>query len=304
MSLPQEHLEYPRRRHGQDIDRYDWRLAKDRAPVRRADGADLSVMIVVACEFHPIEPKKDPFNHPHGMVTPYPDLRHFTTRDYGNRVGVFRILRAMKAHGVRATFALSADLLARAAPLAEAVVEDGHEIAAAGLNGDAIHHGTLDEDDERRRIEAVRAAFERAGLAPRTWLSPARQQSFNTPDLLVEHGFDICLDWEIDQVPVSMRTRSGPLTCLPLHNELDDYKLLIERTQEEAVWARQIAEAREALLAEADDRGAQVFGFSLTPFVTGQPFRYPALDAVLHGIAADPRCRTETAQEIAAAFPA
>ena len=101
-----------------------------------------------------------------------------------------------------------------------------------------------------------------------------------------------------------MRTRSGPLTCLPLHNELDDYKLLIERTQEEAVWARQIAEAREALLAEADDRGAQVFGFSLTPFVTGQPFRYPALDAVLHGIAADPRCRTETAQEIAAAFPA
>ena len=49
MSLPQEHLEYPRRRHGQDIDRYDWRLAKDRAPVRRADGTDLSVMIVVAC---------------------------------------------------------------------------------------------------------------------------------------------------------------------------------------------------------------------------------------------------------------
>ena len=67
------------------------------------------------------------------MVTPYPDLRHFTTRDYGNRVGVFRILRALKAHGIRATFALSADLLARAAPLAEAIVEDGHEIAAAGL---------------------------------------------------------------------------------------------------------------------------------------------------------------------------
>ena len=172
MSLPQEHLEYPRRRHGQDIDRYDWRLAKDRAPVRRADGADLSVMIVVACEFHSINPKKDPFNHPHGMVTPYPDLRHFTTRDYGNRVGVFRILRTMKARGVRATFALSADLLARAAPLAEAIVEDGHEIAAAGLNGDAIHHGALDEDEERRRIEAVRAAFERAGLAPKNLAEP------------------------------------------------------------------------------------------------------------------------------------
>ena len=303
MSLPQEHLEYPLRRHGQDIDRYDWRLAKDRAPVRRDDGVDLAVMIVVVCEFHPINPKKDPFNHPHGMVTPYPDLRHFTTRDYGNRVGVFRILRALKAHGVKATFALSADVLARAAPLAQAIVEDGHEVAAAGLNGDAIHHGALDEDEERRRIAAVRAAFDGAGLAPRSWLSPARQQSFNTPDLLVEHGFDICLDWEIDQVPVAMRTRSGPLTCLPLHNELDDYKLIIERTQEEAVWARQIAESREALLEESGERGSQVFGFSLTPFVSGQPFRYPALDGVLAGIAGDSRCRTETAQEIAAAFP-
>ena len=104
-------------------------------------------------------------------------------------------------------------------------------------------------------------------------------------------------------MPVAMRTRSGPLTCLPLHNELDDYKLIIERTQEEAVWARQIAESREALLGESGERGSQVFGFSLTPFVSGQPFRYPALDGVLAGIAGDSRCRTETAREIASAFP-
>ena len=66
------------------------------------------------------------------MVTPFPDLRHFTSRDYGNRVGVFRILKALRERGLTATFALSAALLERAAPLIDAIVNDGHEIAAAG----------------------------------------------------------------------------------------------------------------------------------------------------------------------------
>jgi len=101
-----------------------------------------------------------------------------------------------------------------------------------------------------------------------------------------------------------MRTRSGPLTCLPLYNELDDYKLIIDRTQDESVWARQIQETRDVLLSEFDARGAQVFGFALTPFVAGQPFRYGSLDSILEGIATDPDCKAETAQEIAAAFPA
>ena len=300
MSLPADYLHYPNRRYGQDIDRYYWGLAKDRAPITHPQGIAVSAMIVVACEFHPINPNKDPFNHPHGMITPYPDLRHFTTRDYGNRVGVFRILRALKAHGLKATFAVSSDLIGRARPLIDAIIDGGHEIAAAGLNGDAIHHAGLDRDAESRRIESVRAAFQAIGLQPETWLSPARQQSPMTPDLLTAHGFKTCLDWEVDQVPISMRTDHGPLTCLPLHNELDDFKLLNERKQNEAVWARQIGEACEMLVDEAQARGWQCFGFGLTPFVSGQPFRYQALSQIFAGIAADPNCRAETASETAA----
>lgn len=302
MSLPQEYLEYKQRRYGQDIERYDWQLAKDRAPFRRQDGVKVSAMIVVVCEFHPINPKKDPFNNPHGMITPYPDLRHFTTRDYGNRVGVYRILKALGTHGLRATFALSADLLARARPLVDAILAGGHEIGAAGLNGDAIHHGGLGNDEEKQLIESVRVAFGQAGLSPRSWMSPARQQGFATPDFLVENGFDICLDWEMDQVPVAIRTDAGPLTCVPVHNELDDFKLIIERTQEESVWAHQLQETREFLGAEYRTRGSQIFGFTLTPFVSGQPFRYTALDSILAGIAADPGCKAETAHEIADTF--
>lgn len=300
MSLPSDYLSYPRRGYGQDIDRYDWAPARDRKPITHPEGYKASAMIVVACEFHPINPKKDPFNHPHGMITPYPDLRHFTTRDYGNRVGVFRILRALKANRLKASFAVSADLIARARPLIDTILDDGHEIAAAGLNGDAIHHAGLDETQESRRIESVRAAFSAIGLEPKAWLSPARQQSAKTPDLLTRHGFEICLDWEIDQVPIVMRTQNGRLTCLPLHNELDDFKLLNERKQDEAVWVRQLGEARAMLVEEHGARGWQSFGFSLTGFVAGQPFRYPALEEIFKSITDDPDCAAHTVSEIAA----
>ncbi|MEO1039874.1 MAG: polysaccharide deacetylase family protein [Pseudomonadota bacterium] len=302
MTLPSSYLDYPKRRHGQDMDRHDWRLAKERARVELKDRAKLAAAIIVPCEFHPINPAKDPFNHPHGMITPYPDLRHFTTRDYGNRVGVFRILNVLKAVGVTATFPVSAALLTRARPLMDAIIEDGHEIACAGLHGDAIHHSGLPEEDERTMIAEARAAFDAAGLNPTVWMSPARQESFNTPDLLAEAGFTTVLDWETDQIPLAMRTAHGPLTALPVHNELDDFKLLIERKQAEEVWARQILEAKDFLKSEHERYGAQVLGLTLTPFVAGQPFRIPALESLIDGLARDEAVWCAGASKIVEAF--
>lgn len=302
MSLDPSYLEYANRRHGQDMDRHDWRLAKDRPRVDLADGKQVAVMPVVVCEHHPIDPKKTPFGHPHGMVTPYPDLRHYTTRDYGNRVGVFRILKAFRKAGLTATFALSSDLLDRARPLVDAILNDGHEIAAAGLNGDAIHHSAMNEADERALIGQVRDAFTAAGLEPTAWMSPARQESFNTPDLLTEAGLSTVLDWETDQVPVFMRTKHGALAAPPVFNELDDYKLLIERKQTEDLWARQIVDSIDLLKAEHAARGAQVLGFTLTPFVIGQPFRIGTLEEVCATLAGDGAVWSAGASAVSGAF--
>ena len=303
MSLPPAYLDYDKRGYGQDIERYDWRLAKDRAPVRLKNARQVAAMIAIPCEYHPIDPQKNPFGHPHGMVTPFPDLRHFTTRDYGNRVGVFRLLDALKSAGLKATFPVSAALLTRARPLAEAIVGDGHELAAAGLHGDAIHHAGLSESEERAMIEDVREAFDAAGFHPTTWLSPARQESFATPDLLAEAGFTAVLDWESDGVPLPLRTRGRPITALPLLNELDDFRLLVERKQTEDLWTDQILEAKDYLKAEHDRHGAQVLGFTLTPFVAGQPFRMRSLTNMLAEFAGDEAVWCAGASEIRGAFP-
>lgn len=296
MSLPPEYLNYPHRSYGMDQDRYAWRPAAERKPL---PGPVVSAMIVVPIEHHTLEPVGKPFKHPGAMQTPYPDLRHYTTRDYGNRVGVFRILDALKAEGLKATLPINARQLTRLRPLIEVALSEGHEIAAYGLSTDHIHWGGLDRAEEAAWVAEVRARFVEAGLAPRAWLSPARQQSFATLDLIAAEGFDICLDWEIDEVPVAFKTDAGPVTMLPLLNEMDDRSLLIDRRQTEDEWADQILAAASLLGEDFERFGARMFGFTLTPYVAGQPFRIAALRRMLAGLEAT-GVRCATASELAA----
>ena len=298
MALPPDYLEYPLRKYGMDQDRYAWRPSGERGPLTWPAGKSVAAMIVVPIEFHMLNPAGKPFKSPGAMVTPYPDLRHFTTRDYGNRVGVFRLLDALKTEGLKATFPINAVLLERVRPLVDAILADGHEIAAYGWDTDHIHWGGLEADEEKRWVAKVREAFDAAGLKPRTWMSPARQQSFSTLDLIAEAGFDICLDWEQDTVPVPMRTEHGSVVAAPLSNELDDRQLLVDRRQDEKVWAAQIAEASAYLKSEAERYGGQVLGFTLTPYVAGQPFRMWAVRAILSNLAGDREVWAGTASEI------
>jgi peptidoglycan/xylan/chitin deacetylase (PgdA/CDA1 family) len=301
MPLPDDYLVYPHRAYGMDQDLYAWRPATSRPPIAWPDGRSVAAMIVVPIEHHSLTPPAKPFKSPGAMVTPYPDLRHYTTRDYGNRVGVFRILDELASAGLHATFPINADHLTRLAPLVEAITTAGHEIAAYGRSPEHIHWTGLEPGVERQWIAEARAAFAAAGLSPRTWLSPARQQSYATLDLLAAAGFDICLDWEQDDAPTPMTTPSGVVTAVPLFNELDDRTLMIDRRQSEDDWARQILEARDYLKADADRFGGRVLGFTLTPYVSGQPFRISALRGVLADLAADDQVWSATASQIVAA---
>ncbi|MCA3699612.1 MAG: polysaccharide deacetylase family protein [Brevundimonas sp.] len=301
MPLPEEHLIYPHRRRGMDQSLYDWRPVGERPKGRWPGDRGLAVMIVMPVEWHMLDPSGKPFKHPGAMQTPWPDLRHYTTRDYGPRVGAYRLLRALKEAGLKATVPVNGIALERYRPLAEAALEDGHEIAAHGWSTDAIHHAGLSEDEERVLVARTREAFDRAGLTPRTWMSPARQQSFRTLGLIAEAGFDVCLDWEQDEVPVAMTTDDGVVHAVPLMNELDDRTLLIDRRQTEDVWADQMLEAAAFLKADAGADDRRVLGFTLTSYVAGQPFRMSAVRRMLAGLAQSGGW-SATASEIASAL--
>lgn len=298
MALPDDYLIYPKRGYGMDQSLYRWRVAADRPKLAWPGNTAVAAMVVVPIEHHGLTPPGKPFKHPGAMVTPYPDLRHYTTRDYGNRVGVFRILDELKAAGVKAVFPVNADQLERLKPLIDAIVADGHEVAAYGLSTEHIQWGGLEREVEVAWIAEARQRFDAAGLKPRVWMSPARQQSFNTLELVTAAGFDICLDWEQDDAPVVMQTPAGVVTAVPLSNELDDRFLLIDKRQTEDSWSRQILEAADYLKSDADRFGGRVLGFTLTPYVIGQPFRIHALRTVLNALGGDEAVWCATPSEI------
>jgi allantoinase len=299
MSLPPDYLTYPNRRYGQDIARYDWAMSKDRAKIIWPNDKAVAALIVVPLEFFMLNPSGKPFKHPGAMITPFPDLRHYTSRDYGNRVGVFRIFKALKQAGLKATFPVNGVLLDKKRPLIEAIVADGHEISAYGWDTDSLHWGEIDPAQEAEYIAKTRAAFTAVGLNPRTWMSPARHQSEATPDLIKAAGFDVCLDWESDSVPWTMRTDHGLLKCVPVSNEMDDRKILIDQRQSETEWRDQVLAARDLLIEEARRFGGQVLSFTLTPYISGLPFRIWALREVLASLAGDKNVWSATASEIA-----
>jgi len=276
--MDKSYLNYPKRGYGQDHNFYDWQMAKDRPKFQWENKAKVGICLIVPLEFFPLNPSGVPFKHPGAMKTPYPDLRHFTVRDYGNRVGVFRILEALDAAGTKASFAINGEIAKRYSPLVETVNSAGHEFLAHGLSTDALHHESLTEADEFKLIEDTLENFTRP---PKGWLSPARNQSSRTLSLLAKSGANYCLDWEMNQAPEMAKTENGEITLVPNSYELSDFTLLHTRGQTEESWLTQIKSAIDLLLEEHDRFGSQMLGLTLTPYVIGQPFRIWALRALL-----------------------
>ena len=110
--LPNSYTEYPRRRHGYDPDLYDWSNIHERAPLHWPDGKRVAVWLCVSLEWFPILPG-GPFKAPGHMQTAYPDFRHYTAREYGTRIGMYRLLDTCAKAGVKMSVATNAAIAER-----------------------------------------------------------------------------------------------------------------------------------------------------------------------------------------------
>ncbi len=299
MTLDRQYLRYPMRRYGMDHDRYDWSILPRRAPVQWPGNAPIALWITVALEFFPLNPQSKPVRLPGGMVTPYPDLRHFTLRDYGNRVGVFRVLRALDALRLRASFAVNARLAERHPALVEILQGQGHEILGHGLDMDHPHHGELAADVERGLIDTSLATLRAAGAREiRGWLSPGRSESLATPDLLAAAGMEYFCDWANDDMPYRFRTSEGPLVAMPLSADLDDRQSIVEFCHSEQDFKLQVLDQFGFLKRESESQGGRILSLTLHPWVIGQPHRIAALEETLSALAQEQAIWSATGIEI------
>ena len=285
MSLPDNYLDYPMRRYGMDHDRYNWSMLSQRKPVEWPNQARVALWVVPALEWFPLNMSGVPFKPPGAMMTAYPDLRHYTLRDYGNRVGIYRLMKALDKHGIRASVAVNAAVAVRYPSLIRECLQRDWEIIANGLDMDHLHHAGLAMADEKKLIDDTLDILNNAsGAAVRGWLSPAKSESASTLDLLAAAGLDYVCDWVNDDMPYAMRTASGPLHAMPHPIDIDDHTILVQNHHTEDDFRDQLCDQFDLLYRESATQGGRVMAISLHPWVIGQPYRMRALEEALQHI--------------------
>lgn len=304
MSLDPAYLDYPLRKRGMDHGCYPYSNLFERPPIAWPSGKAVAVAIVVNLEWFPILPADKPFRAPGHMVTPYPDYRHYTAREYGTRVGFYRMLDAFAKVGARVSVATNSAVAERYPQIVADILAGGHEIVAHSTDMNGTIASGLPEDEERALIAAALDALEKAaGARPRGWMSIARSQSFNTPRLLAEAGLAYMADWVNDELPYRFETDAGAIVNVPINHELSDRQIVTVQQQSADSYVEQIMDAYALLHGEASTLGtSRMLPLNLTPYVMGLPYRISALERLLGWLADQDDAAFHSLSEIADAL--
>ena len=306
MSVPPSYFEYPWRRKGLDHDRFPFRILPRMAPVTWPGKKGVALWVAVHMGHFPMDMPDKPFKATGGMERPYPSYWDYTQRDYGNRIGIYRLMKALDQRGLRATALMNAALATRYPALMKEIAASKWEVAAAGVDMGRLHHGGLPEAEERalvkQAVATLRGVF---GKSVRGWHSPAHSQSMRTLDLVAEAGLDYVTDWINDDMPYGVTTSGGPLTAMPLDWDMSDQRLLFQQHMATEDFTDQVKRAFATLAAEAAATGSgRILTLTITPWLMGQPHRIGALGELLDHLLAQPGVWLATGAEIVDAWRA
>jgi allantoinase len=264
--------------------RYDFEPIINRRAVNFPGGKRLAVLIYVNIEHVPFGST----SLAHAVYPPTmqysPDILNHGWRDYGNRVGLWRIMKAMDKHGFRGTVNLHSDVC-REYPQ---IINEGNarnwEWGAQGDNNTSILT-TMAVDQQRAFINKnLKIIEDSVGKRPKGWLGMCLAESFDTPDLLAEAGIEYVSDYTHDELPVEMRVKSGSLVTMPYTLELNDVPTIMGKGTSGETFGQMIKDSFDVLYEEAIEL-PKVMSISLHPFIAGHPFRMKYIESALAYIA-------------------
>ena len=241
---------------------------------------------VVLCLEHwvalpPVDSLRDPrFVGEFGSFTP--DYRSWTQREYGLRIGIFRVLDALKARGIRPAIAANSVAVQRLPQLVETLNEWGCEWIGHAESASVLMHSGFRPEQQAEIIEqSLNTIVSCTGHKPLGWLSQDWGTTVETYKLLAQAGIRYTLDWTNDDQPYLLNTQPG-LTAIPLSAEWDDVQSQWLRNLDPRSHARLALSAFDKLRMEAVEQQRNlVFGLTLHPWVCGMSSRIGPLRQLL-----------------------
>ena len=264
---------------------YDFIAMPDRKPLRWPDGARIAVIFTLNLEYwelsregaEPLYPG-GPTTIPHVLPGNVPDYANWTWREYGQRVGIWRLIEVFDRAGVPATCTMNAMTGIERRRIIDAVNERGWEIVAHNYTqNDILASYAHEPDAEREIIRKTLEVYQRTvGRPARGWLSSSLRCTPNTPEFLKEFGLLFHSDFLNDDQPYLIETAHGPLVCVPYSNDVNDFALFARGGMSTAAGLELLKEQFDQLYLEGAESG-RIMNFGMHPHVMGQAFRVRAL---------------------------
>jgi peptidoglycan/xylan/chitin deacetylase (PgdA/CDA1 family) len=264
-----------------DHGRFDYSPIVDREPLRFPNGARIAVWVVPNIEHFA-------FDRPSTSIAEVtanlvPDVLNYSWRDYGARVGVWRMIDVMQQHDIRGTVALNSDVCTHYPQIIKATCALGWEHMGHGQSN-SVWINQQSETEERALIRDVLDTIDQAtGQRPKGWLSPSLTESLNTPDLLAEEGVEYLADWANDEQPYPMRVRNNTLLSIPYSIEINDITVFLGNHGTAEDFYTRIVDQFDVMYEDGKISG-RVMSIGLHPFLIGHGFRSKYLDLALKHI--------------------
>lgn len=263
------------------IERAPYSPIIDRPPFRLPGNARVAVWAIVNVEKWDIRnPMPRPLVPPPGGGSVVPDIPNYSWYDYGLRVGFWRVKRVLDKHGIKGVLSLNAAVCDENPRIVEESVKSDWEILAHGYVQRVLHAEKDERDVIRRTIARIR---DFTGQAPRGWMGPGLNETWNTPDLLAEEGIEYCADWVNDDEPYPLTVKTGSLISIPYTVELNDIPVHLYHCHGSSGLYDRARHTFDTLYEEGRER-AKIMTVSVHPYVTGVAHRSGFYDKIFEYI--------------------
>ncbi|MCU1535288.1 MAG: polysaccharide deacetylase [Glaciihabitans sp.] len=204
--------------------------------------------------------------------------------EYGNNVGVFRILDALDRLGVKPTLAVNSCIPTKRPQLAEHLLGKGFEVAGHNRNAFDYMTSRMGVEGQKTLIESSLTDLEAwTGERPQGWFSQGFAQSHRTVDLLHDAGVRYFSDYGNDDQPYLVRSEPT-LVSVPNQSQWDDVEMMGIRRVPAWEYQDTVIRAFDQLAGESTPESARVFGLHLHPWVAAMPHHIKYVEAALEHI--------------------
>ena len=264
---------------------YDYVPMPARLPLKWPNGARVALILTINLEYWDLlKDSSAPYYAGGPPVIPdpvpgnIPDFPNFSWREYGQRVGVWRMIDTFDEVGVPAGCTMNAKMGLERRSVIDAAKERGWELVAHNYEqGDLLTNYHFDKAAEADLIDKALDVYEQVvGKPARGWLSSSLRSTTQTADILAERGLIFFCDLMNDEQPYLIRTPGGPIVSTPYSVEINDFTFFHRRGMSTTDALDVLKEQFDQLYREGALSG-RLMNVGLHPHVAGHPYRIRAL---------------------------